>query len=231
METSDHLFVGCHFVNKVWQLTLQGLKVAAPTSISVVDLFTGWKDSHSSLSLKTLWARIWISIPKYVCWKLWLARNEQIFNNTEWTPKMVAAKAKGLLLETLNSQNHKTDTSIRQKEKKWLGSSVLNLRTHSVEKSHLATEWRLRDSHDIFQSWWQKHNEQINNNHIIITMNTKTPYVCISFCIINMNIIIQIYVMRGFFLAPTKFFSTNSSESTKSTNSLPRPSLLQVPAC
>jgi ribonuclease HI/exonuclease III len=156
METSDHLFVGCHFANKVWQLTLQGLKVVVPTNISVVDLFTGWKDSYPSLSPKTLWARIWISVPKYVCWKLWLARNEQIFNNTEWTPQMVAAKAKGLLLESLSSQNHKTDTSILQEEKEWLGSSVLNLRTHSAEKPQLETEWRLRDSHDIFQSWWQK---------------------------------------------------------------------------
>jgi hypothetical protein len=69
---------------------------------------------------------------------------------------MVAAKAKGLLLETLSSQNHKTDTLILQEEKEWLGSSVLNLRTHSAEKTHLETEWRLRDSHDIFQSWWQK---------------------------------------------------------------------------
>jgi hypothetical protein len=69
---------------------------------------------------------------------------------------MVAAKAKGLLLETLSSQNHKTDTSILQEEKEWLGSSVLNLQTHSVEKSHLEIEWRLRDSHDKFQSWWQK---------------------------------------------------------------------------
>jgi hypothetical protein len=74
-----------------------------------------------------------------MCWKLWLARNEQIFNNTEWTPQMVAAKEKGLLLETLSSQNHKTDTSILQEEKEWLGSSVLNLRTHSAEKPQLET--------------------------------------------------------------------------------------------
>jgi hypothetical protein len=121
-----------------------------------VELFSGWKDRYPSLSLKTLWARIWISIPKFVCWKLWLARNEKIFNNTEWTPQMVAVKEKGLLLETLSSQNHKTDTSILQEEKEWLGSSVLNLQTHSVEKPDLETEWRLRDSHDIFQSWWQK---------------------------------------------------------------------------
>jgi ribonuclease HI len=156
METSDHLFVDCQFANKVWLLTLHGLKVAAPSNISVVDLFTTWKDCYPSLSMKTLWARVWISIPKYVCWKLWLARNEQIFNNTAWTPSMVAAKAKGLLLETLSSQNHKTDISLQQEEKNWLGNSVLTLRTQSIEKPHSETKWRLRDNHDTFQSWWQK---------------------------------------------------------------------------
>jgi hypothetical protein len=156
METSDHLFVDCHFANKVWLLILHGLKVTAPTNILVVDIFTTWKDCYPSLSKKTLWARVWISIPKYVCLKLWLARNDQIFNNTTWTPNMVATKAKGLLLETLSSQNHKTDISLQQEEKNWLGTSVLTLRTHSTEKPHFETKWRLRDNHDTFQSWWQK---------------------------------------------------------------------------
>jgi hypothetical protein len=48
---------------------------------------------------------------------------------------MVAAKEKGLLLEILSSQKHKTDTSLQQEEKKWLGTSMLNLRIHSTEKS------------------------------------------------------------------------------------------------
>jgi ribonuclease HI len=156
METSDHLFVDCQFANKVWFLTLQGLNVVVPSNISVVDLFTNWKDRYPSLLMKTLWARIWISIPKYVCWKLWLARNEQIFNNIAWTPSMVAVKAKGLLLETLSSQAHKIDTSLQQEEKNWLGNPMLTSRTQSIEKPHSETKWRLRDNNDTFQRWWQK---------------------------------------------------------------------------
>jgi len=83
-------------------------------------------------------------------------KKQQIFNNTAWTPSMVAAKAKGLLLETLSSQNHKTDTSLQQEEKNWLGTFVLTHQIHSSEKPHFETKWRLRDNHDIFQSWWKK---------------------------------------------------------------------------
>jgi hypothetical protein len=156
METTNHLFVDCLFANKVWLLILHGLKVAAPTKISVVDLFTTWKERYPSLSLKSLWARVWITIPKYVCWKLWLTRNEQTLNNTAWTPNMVAAKAKGLLLETFSSQNHKVDISLQQEEKNWLSTFVLTHWIHNIDKPHLKNKWRLRDNHDIFQSWWRK---------------------------------------------------------------------------
>ncbi|MCY6488033.1 hypothetical protein, partial [Actinobacillus pleuropneumoniae] len=82
--------------------------------------------------------------PKFVCWKLWLAKNEQIFNNVVWTPNTVAAKAKGLLLETLNSQKLKDDSSVQQEEKSWLGTLALTQRIHSIGKPQLNPEWRLR---------------------------------------------------------------------------------------
>jgi ribonuclease HI len=106
--------------------------------------------------MKMLWARIWISIPKYVCWKLWLARNKQIFNNKASTPSMVAAKAKGLLLETLSSQAYKTDISLQQEEKNWLSNLMLTSRTQSNEKPHPNSKWRLKYNNDTFQRWWQK---------------------------------------------------------------------------
>jgi hypothetical protein len=75
-----------------------------------------------------------------VCWKLWLARNEQIFNNIAWTPNMVAVKAKGLLLETLRSQAHKTDISLQQEEKNWLGNPMPTSRPQSIEKHYSETK-------------------------------------------------------------------------------------------
>lgn len=108
----NHLFVDCSFANKVWTLILRGLKAENPTKILVVDLFLSWKDRYPLSSLNSSWAKIWITIPKFVCWKLWLAKNEQIFNNVVWTPNTVVAKEKGLLLESLNSQKLKDDSSV-----------------------------------------------------------------------------------------------------------------------
>jgi len=154
-ETMDHLFVDCPFANKVWTLTLHGLTIATPTKISVVELFSTWKDRYPSLSFNSLWAKVWITIPKLVWWKLWLARNEQTFNNTAWTPNMVAAKAKGLLLETLNSQNPKGDSSLQQEENICLGTFV-SQQIHSTGKPHPSPKWRLRDKDETFQNWWRK---------------------------------------------------------------------------
>jgi hypothetical protein len=50
-ETSDHLFVDCHFANKFWILILHVLNVTAPNNISVVDLFINWKECYPSFSL------------------------------------------------------------------------------------------------------------------------------------------------------------------------------------
>lgn len=69
---------------------------------------------------------------------------------------MVAAKAKGLLLETLNSQKLKDDSSVQQEEKSWLRTLALTQWIHSIGKPKLNPEWRPRDKDKTFQSWWRQ---------------------------------------------------------------------------
>eukprot|EP00253_Pinus_taeda_P027254 PITA_27254 len=59
-------------------------KTPVPSFNSVADLFTSWKQHYpQKIPQKSFWNRIWSAIPKYVCWQIWLARNQQIFNE-EW---------------------------------------------------------------------------------------------------------------------------------------------------
>jgi hypothetical protein len=81
-ETTDHLFVDCSFAQEVWKISLQGLNITTLNQISVVNLFSSWKARYpQEIQSSPNWKRIWQAIPKYICWKLWLARNDQIFNN------------------------------------------------------------------------------------------------------------------------------------------------------
>ena len=156
-ETIDHLFIACPFATKVWELILHGLNSETPANLTVDELFRTWKDRYpTSINNNTLWVKVWITFPKYVCWKLWLARNEQIFNNASWNPTTVAAKAKGLLLETLSNQQLKDESTLLPAERKWLGTYVYRNRNQSAVRPQQNPEWRLRGKDEEFQSWWRK---------------------------------------------------------------------------
>ena len=123
LETLDHLFVDFPFAQDVWSLSMLGLNVSAPAQITVTNLFSTWKARYPlTLTSKSSWPKIWQVLPKYVCWKIWLARNTQIFNNIKLTPSIVATKAKALLHAAVVNHRSFTDNSLLPEEKKWLGT-------------------------------------------------------------------------------------------------------------
>lgn len=99
-ETAQHLFLGCKFSKEAWDFALFGLQIPAFPQNTVADLFASWNNIYPhSIPSKSFWKKIWTAIPKFVCWQIWLARNDQIFNKNRITPLQSAAKAKALLLE------------------------------------------------------------------------------------------------------------------------------------
>jgi hypothetical protein len=123
LEMMDHLFVDCPFTQEVWKISLQGLNATAPRQISVVDLFSSWKARYpQEIQSSPTWRRIWQAIPKYICWKLWLARNDQIFNNMPPSPSTVVAKEKSFLLETVANHFATNEITLLPEEKKWTGT-------------------------------------------------------------------------------------------------------------
>jgi hypothetical protein len=101
-ETIDHLFIDYPYTQEVWTQAMHGLNAQTPSQLTVVNLIASWEGrSPHALKSKSTWAKIWYAIPKYICWEVWLARNEATFKNSLRTPIVVAAKAKALLLETL----------------------------------------------------------------------------------------------------------------------------------
>jgi hypothetical protein len=72
--------------------------------------------------IKTSCRRLWISLPKFLCWEIWLAHNRAIFNQELDNPNIIYAKAKGLLQEYLNSKSKKIPKSqcLEGDEKYWI---------------------------------------------------------------------------------------------------------------
>jgi hypothetical protein len=102
------------------------------------------------------WKRIWQTIPKYICWKLWLARNDQIFNNTLPFPPSIVVKAKYLLLEIVASYSFKNEKKFLLAEKKWIGTFTFRKRNQISFRPYLTPPWRLRDKDIVLQDWWRR---------------------------------------------------------------------------
>jgi hypothetical protein len=153
----DHLFIDCPFTQEVWTQAMHGLNAQTPSQLTVVNLFASWKGrSPHALKRKTMWAKIWYAIPKYICWEVWLARNEATFNNCLRPPTVVAAKAKALLLETLENRPHKTDSVLLPEEISWLGAPLKRVSNKkNTPRPCSDPEWRLRTPEQDFQKWWK----------------------------------------------------------------------------
>eukprot|EP00253_Pinus_taeda_P034761 PITA_34761 len=121
-ETARHLFMDCKFAKEVWGLILQELHIPAPTYNSAADIFDSWNQSYpNKIPSKSIWRKVWNAIPKFVCWQIWLTRNDLIFNDKLQTPLMAAAKAKSLLLEAVQQQHSPEDSLLLPEEERWLG--------------------------------------------------------------------------------------------------------------
>jgi hypothetical protein len=100
-ETTQHLFMDCIFAKEVWGLILQDFHISFPPQNFVVYLFASWSLFYPQrIPSKSIWRKIWTALPKYVCWQLWLARNQLIFKELRHSPLLVVAKDKSFLLET-----------------------------------------------------------------------------------------------------------------------------------
>jgi ribonuclease HI len=158
-ETAHHLFIDCKYAKEVWDLMLQDFQISIPPMNSVAELFASWMRIYPHrIPPKSFWRKIWIAIPKYICWQIWLARNQKIFEETSLSPLQVMVKAKSFLLEAAQHQNYKEDHQLQPEEKQWLSPLVPRPSMNLLAPLPANLEWRIRDEDDKFQIWWRSKN-------------------------------------------------------------------------
>jgi hypothetical protein len=80
-EFLDHLFLGCPYARNVWSQSLLTLRLLINWPSSVTHLFNRWRSSYQgTLKTKPTLKLYFQDVPKYVTWKIWLARNRAIFS-------------------------------------------------------------------------------------------------------------------------------------------------------
>ena len=104
-ETTSHIFLQCKISLSIWRIVLPS-SLALNLPGSAVQLFKDWSNHYpGSLSKKPILSHLWASIPKNLCWQLWLARNNSIFKEQKAVPARIAAKTIGMIVEKFASNN------------------------------------------------------------------------------------------------------------------------------
>ena len=89
-ETLEHLFLECKFTQKVWYHSLHSLQFTLILPTNWNDMFDCWKDYYQgSLHQKTDLTRTWVALPNYICWKIWTAKNKEIFDGEASRPESI----------------------------------------------------------------------------------------------------------------------------------------------
>ena len=108
------------------------------------------------LNSHSLWNQVWLSIPEFVCWKLWLARNDLIFNNSDHSALYVVAKAKALLIEALGNCSFESEISLTLEERSWMGTLQIRDRKKKLARPIYNPAWKIRMTEAEFRVWWRK---------------------------------------------------------------------------
>ena len=102
------------------------------------------------------WSNIWKSIPKFIWQKIWLARNDIIFNNKFSKPEIVIAKEKSMLMEALGNQIEIDPSTV---EYQWIGSSQQEKPQKNFGKPFIKSKWQMRLPKTKFLEWWKRKNK------------------------------------------------------------------------
>ena len=122
------------------------------------DLFSCWKYYYQgSLFQKPDLTRAWFSLPKYICLKIWAARNKDIFEGEVSSPRKVMSSAKSLWVEALLTRGmiHIHKEPLNSEERAW----TIDFLSHVTNNWHMAIQrpnclkWQLRMSYEDFAKW------------------------------------------------------------------------------
>ena len=157
-ETIDHLFLQCKFSTEVWSLAVQELHINLILPTNWNDLFACWKYYyHGSLLQKSDLTRASVALPKYLCWKIWVTRNKELFEGEASNPRKVMIVAKSLWVEVLvmRGVKHTNNDPLNSEERVWALDFLkpVTNRWHTAAKRPNCLNWQLRMSEEYFSNW------------------------------------------------------------------------------
>jgi ribonuclease HI len=160
-ETIPHLFAQCPYATTTWNLVLGNLFILTTQALSYKEFFQNWgKNYRGNLRNKPGLNKLWIAMPKYICWEIWLARNKKIFQEETISPRQCAVKAISLCAEYMQHRALQQDQGLEHYEKKvnlFLKTPSLS----SASKPSSTPQWAIRKTMEEFKLWMKAHRKHL----------------------------------------------------------------------
>jgi len=151
------MLIYCNYAKQTWNILLANLEVPIHHLHKIPQIYTSWHRIYPFvLRGKKGWKTIWMAIPKFTCWKIWLARNQSIFLDARPTPIQTTRKAKGLLLEAISSSGLNWDQGLNKQENTWMNISQNSVKKHVICKPKNKDRWTLKINIQEFIEWRKK---------------------------------------------------------------------------
>ena len=99
----------------------------------------------------------WLTLPKFICWKLWLERNNRIFRGTSISPIKVVVKIKALLGDFIRSRPPLSlHSPFSWEEEIWFQSLNPGNFVDLPQRSPILQKWEIRKDKAAFELWRQE---------------------------------------------------------------------------
>jgi ribonuclease HI len=152
-ETISHLLYNCEFSKEVWGYLVGPLASSLPSESK--ELFNRWLSlTPFDLAKKNLLKTIWMWIPKFTCWKIWLERNNRIFKEEKRLPAQVAIKVQIMISEAINAKpSIQNSATITEEEAFWLKTFKPAHQNSNHPNPPKTRNWEIRLPEQEFLKW------------------------------------------------------------------------------
>ena len=121
----------------------------------VASLFSQWSlSSPVGAHARDPLAIAWLTLPKFICWKLWLKRNNRIFRGTCSSPIQVVIKIKALLGDFIRSRPPlRLHSPLSRVEEVWFQSLNPGTLADLHHRPLTLQKWEIRKDKAAFKLW------------------------------------------------------------------------------
>jgi ribonuclease HI len=141
--------------SEVWNVALAPWTNQVPLSDEISNLLLSWQAlCPFSLTKKDRLKSCWGYLPKFICWKIWLERNAQIFKGKTASEAQVIAKAKAMMGDFLSTIHLPTNKGrLTPNEEDWLSSLIPSTLKVIIAPEPPTFQWEIRLDPSTFTMW------------------------------------------------------------------------------